>query len=178
MENHWSYSLIRKEKTHSELVMKNIENWISYLFKKKSCDSTTTAANDVRVMSTCDKFLFNVSDHLLDAEIICCLHLVYPHQSYWSCSPFPAIFWRIFKTCQLAQQFRMKKYKARYLIVYGLYPALKAKQQANNRRITMLQCLIQWNFEHAIETRCLKSVIYICNLLFLWFHNNIIALVT
>ena len=136
MENHWSYSLIRKEKTHCELVMKNIENWISYLFKKKSCDSTTTAANDVRVMSTCDKFLFNVSDHLLDAEIICCLHLVYPHQSYWSCSPFPAIFWRIFKTCQLAQQFRMKKYKARYLIVYGLYPALKAKQQANNRRIT------------------------------------------
>ena len=29
----------------------------------------------------------------------------------------------------VAQQFHMKKDKARYMIVYGLYPALKEKQQ-------------------------------------------------
>ena len=32
-------------------------------------------------------------------------------------------------TCPVAQQFHMKKDKARYMIVYGLYPSLKSKQQ-------------------------------------------------
>ena len=35
----------------------------------------------------------------------------------------------MFKTCPVAQQFHMKKDKARYIVVYGFYPALKAKQQ-------------------------------------------------
>ena len=35
----------------------------------------------------------------------------------------------MFKACLVAQQFRMKKGKARYMIVYGPYQALKAKKQ-------------------------------------------------
>ena len=35
----------------------------------------------------------------------------------------------MFKNYPVAQQFNMKKYKVRYMIVYGLYPALKAKQK-------------------------------------------------
>ena len=36
----------------------------------------------------------------------------------------------IFKACLVAQQFHMKKDKAGYMIVYGPYQALKAKQQS------------------------------------------------
>ena len=35
----------------------------------------------------------------------------------------------MYNSCAVVQQFHMKKDKARYMIVYGLYPALKAKQQ-------------------------------------------------
>ena len=67
--------------------------------------------------------------YVLDAVVIWCLHLVHSHQSYWSSNPLPIVFRRMFKTCPVAQQFHMKKDKARYMIVYGLYLSLKAKQQ-------------------------------------------------
>ena len=45
------------------------------------------------------------------------------------CNPLPTLFQRMFKTCPVAQQFYMKKDKARYMILYGPYPALKTKPQ-------------------------------------------------
>ena len=42
------------------------------------------------------------------------------------------VFWRILKTCSVAQQFDIKKDKATYMIVHGLYPALKTKQTKIN----------------------------------------------
>ena len=65
---------------------------------------------------------FFISEDLLDAEIIWCLHVV-PHIH---CS---MIFQRIFKTCLVVQQFHMKIDKAGYMIVYDLYPTLKVKNK-------------------------------------------------
>ena len=96
MEDH-SPTVSSERKTHSEFVMKRNENRIANLFKKESADSTT--ANEVQVVSTCAKSPFVISEDVLDAEIIWCLHLVHSHQSYWSCNPLPTVFWKMFKTC-------------------------------------------------------------------------------
>ena len=109
--------------------MKRNENRISNLVKKKSVYSAATTANEFQVVGTCAKPPFVVSEDVLDAEIIWCLHLVHSHQSYQLYNPLCAVFQRMFKTCPVVQQFHMKKDKAKYVIVYGLYPALKAKQQ-------------------------------------------------
>ena len=69
---------------------------------------------------------YDISDDVLDAEILWCLYIVDTHLSYRSCNPMPNIFKRMFKTCPLAQKFQMKKDKCRYMIMYGLYPAFKA----------------------------------------------------
>ena len=118
MENHQPYRLIRKEKR--ELVMKRNENKIGILFKKKSADSTATAANEVQMVGTCGK-PFVVPEEVLDAEISWCLRLVHSHQSYRSCNLLPTVFQRMFNSCPVAEQFPMQKDKARY------NPALKAK---------------------------------------------------
>ena len=102
----------QKGKTHNELVMKRNENRISNLFKKKSADSTATTANEVQVLRTYVE-PFVVTEDVLDVEIIWCLHLVHSHQSYRSCNPLPMVFQRMFKTCLIAQQYHMKKDKAR-----------------------------------------------------------------
>ena len=68
--------------------------------KKESADSTT--ANEVQVVSTCAKSLFVISEDVLDAEIIWCVHLVQSHQSYWSCNPLPMVFWKMFKSSSAA----------------------------------------------------------------------------
>ena len=112
--------------------MKSNENRISNLFKKKSTDSTATTANEVQVVSTYAKPPFVVSEDVLDTEIIWCLHLVHSHQSYRLCNCLPTVFQRMFKKCSVAQQFDMKEDRARYMIVYGLYPGLKAKQTKVN----------------------------------------------
>ena len=119
----------QKGKVHSELVMKRNETRVINLFKKKSADSTATTANDVQVVSNCVKSPFFVSEDVLDREIIWCLYLVHSHQSNRSSSPFPIVFKRMLKTSLLMQQFHMKKEKARYMIVCGLYPVLKGKQK-------------------------------------------------
>ena len=109
--------------------MKRNESRIGNLFKKKSTDFTSTTDDEVQVVNTCAKPPFVISEDVLDAEIIWCLHLVQSHQSYRSCNPLPSVFRRMFKICPVAQQFNMKKDKVKYMVVYGLYPALKAKQQ-------------------------------------------------
>ena len=114
---------------HNELFMKRNENRISNFFKKKSTNFTSTTDDEVQVVNTCVKLPFVISVDVLDAEIVWCLHLVQSHQSYWSCNPLPTVFWQMFKNCPVAQQFNMRKHKVRYMIVYGLYPALKARQQ-------------------------------------------------
>ena len=119
----------KKGKIHSELAMKRNENKIVNLFKKKSADSTATTANEVQVISTCARPPFVVSEDVLDVKIIWFLRLVHSHQNYQSRNRLPTFFQRRFKTCPVAQQFHMKNDKARYMIVYGLYSALKAKQQ-------------------------------------------------
>ena len=131
----------QKGKTHNELFMKRNENRIGNFFKKKSTDFTSTTDDEVQVVNTCAKPPFVISEDVLDAEIVWCLHLVKLHQSYGLCNPLPTVFQRMFKNCPVAQQFDMKKDKVRYMIVYGLYPALKAKQQKKNTCITMVQCL-------------------------------------
>ena len=83
-----------------------------------------------QTVSTSGKLPYVMADDVLDAEIVWCLHMVHSHLSYRSCDPIPPIFQRMFKTCPIAQQFHMKKDKAKYMIVYGLYPALKVKLQA------------------------------------------------
>ena len=65
---------------------------------------------------------FFISEDLLDAENIWCLHVI-PHIH---CS---MVFQRIFKTCLVVQQFHMKIDEAGYMIVYDLYPALKVKNK-------------------------------------------------
>ena len=112
-------------KKHQGVWKERAENRIGKLFNSTPLGTSSTAAVDGRpINSTLTPFV--LSDDVLDAEIIWCLHLVQSHQSYRSCNSLPEIFRPMFKTCPIAQQFQMKKDKVKYLIVYGLYPALKA----------------------------------------------------
>ena len=53
--------------------------------------------------------------------------MVQSHLSYSSCDPMAAVFERMFKADPVAQGFQMKKDNARYLIIYGIFPSLKAQ---------------------------------------------------
>ena len=119
----------QKGKTHNELFMKRNENRIGNFFKKKSTDFTSTTDDKVQVVNTYAKPPFVISEDVLDANIVWCLHLVQSHQPCRSCDFLPTVFRRMFKKCSVAQRFNMKKDKVRYMIIYGFYPALKAKQQ-------------------------------------------------
>ena len=89
--------------------MKRNENRIGNFFKKKSTDFTSTTDDEVQVVNTCAKPPFVISEDVLDAEIVWCLHLVQSHQCHQSCNPLPTIFQWIFENCPVAQQFNMKK---------------------------------------------------------------------
>ena len=111
----------QKGKGHTELVRAKTENRIGNFFKNASGSHT----DEAHVVSTCEKPPFVMSDDVLNAEIVWCLYLIQCHHSYRSCDPISGIFKRMFGlSCQLVQQFQLKKDKARYLIVYGIYPAL------------------------------------------------------
>ena len=114
----------QKGKMLSELVMIRNENRISNLFKKKSVDSTATTADKMQVVITCVKFPFIVSEDVLEDVLFSPLTSVLPVMQSSS-----MVFQRMFKTCPVVQQFYMKKDKARYMTVYGLYPDIKAKEQ-------------------------------------------------
>lgn len=114
----------QKGKTHVDIVKGKSENRIGSFFQKK-VEIPNTTQPDKAAVSTCKKPpRYVVSDDVLEAEIVWCLHLVQSHHSYRSCDPLSAVFQRMFKNSPIAEQFQLKKDKARYLIIYGIYPAL------------------------------------------------------
>ena len=129
MEYHRPFECHQKGLFRNELFMKRNENRIGNFFKKKSTDFTSTTDDKVQVVNTYAKPPFVISEDVLDANIVWCLHLVQSHQPCRSCDFLPTVFRRMFKKCSVAQRFNMKKDKVRYMIIYGFYPALKAKQQ-------------------------------------------------
>ena len=113
------------------------ENRIGTFFNKGSSGSSTTTAattlsasaspDEIQVVSSPKPPPYVISEDVLEAEICRCLHMVQSHLSYSSCDPMAAVFKRMFKADPVAQGFQMKKDKARYLIIYGIFPSLKAQ---------------------------------------------------
>ena len=127
----------QRGKKHSEIVQKQKEDRIGSFFRKPAIEATVeneTAESVAEIESTSSKpsnhIPYVVDDDVLDGEIMWCLHMVEPHLSCRSCDPMPNIFKRMFKNSPVAQKFKMKKDKAKYMIVYGLYPAFKEKLEA------------------------------------------------
>ena len=126
-----------KGKTHIGLIEKKKENRIGTFFNKGSSGSSTTTAattlsasaspDEIQVVSSPKPPPYVISEDVLEAEICWCLHMVQSHLSYSSCDPMAAVFKRMFKADPVAQGFQMKKDKARYLIIYGIFPSLKAQ---------------------------------------------------
>ena len=113
---------------HIKLVTKQKENRIGTYFNKGSSSTaspSTSTSPDTQVASTAKPPSYIISDDVLEAEIVWCLHMVQSHLSYRSCDPMQSIFKRMFKTDPVAQGFQMMKDKSRYLIIYGIFPALK-----------------------------------------------------
>ena len=126
----------QRGKKHSEIVQKQKEDRIGSFFGKPTIEAAVeneTAESVAETESTSSKLSNHIPyvvDDVLDAEIIWCLHMVKSHLSYRSCDPMPNIFKRMFKNSPVAQKFKMKKDKAKYMIVHGLYPAFKEKLEA------------------------------------------------
>ena len=126
----------QKGRGHNDLVTAKSQNRIGNYFNTKrtnsnQASSSSSASSNTEEVQIVEKPLpapstlpYVSSDDILEAEIVWCLYLVQCHHSYRSCDPVPSVLNRMFSSCQLIKKFQMKKDKARYLIVYGIYPAL------------------------------------------------------
>ena len=88
------------------------------------------------------KIPYDVKDDTVDAEILWCLNMVETHQSYRSCEPVPKLFKRMFKTDPVAEKFKMKKDKARYYIIYGIFRHYKAQLSRVYEKLNGIACLL------------------------------------
>ena len=70
---------------------------------------------------------FVLDENTLNAEMIRCLNVVKSHHSFRSCDSLKDLFKVIFPDSAIPDKFSLVKDKARYMIIYGSYPAFKHK---------------------------------------------------
>ena len=70
---------------------------------------------------------FVLDENTLNAEIIWCLNLVKSHHSFRSCDSLKSLFKVMFPDSAIPDKFSLGKDKARYMIIYGIYPTFKQK---------------------------------------------------
>ena len=91
---------------------------------------------------------YDVKDDTVDAEILWCLNMVETHQSYRSVNDVPKLFKRMFKTDPVAQKFKLMKDKARYYIVYGIFPSFQATVIKNIQKSKFYSVSFDESFNH------------------------------
>ena len=117
-------------KTHSAKYSERLKNQIGNFFGASSKQSSSKK-KDEETGSSCSgiqsqlKLPFDLGAEVLDAEILWCLYMVETHQSFRSCDKLPKLFQRMFQHDPVAQQYKMRKDKSRYFILYGIYPVFK-----------------------------------------------------
>ena len=67
---------------------------------------------------------FVLDKNTLNAEAVCCLNVVKSHHSLRSYDSLKNLFKVIFPDSAIPEKFSLGKDKVRYMIIYGIYPAL------------------------------------------------------
>ena len=129
-----------KGKCHTDKVEKRSRNVIGSFLVKPSVDVdvdveevATPSQESPSCSKTQTKLAYDCKDDTIDAEILWSLYVVKTHQSYRSCDTLGKIFKRAFKKDPVAQHFQLKKDKARYFIVYGIFPSFQRTVISNIR---------------------------------------------
>ena len=111
-----------KGKKHEKILEDRKKNAIGNFFTRVEDQQPTSSKQQQSVLVA----PYDLGVEVEAAEIKWCLHMVESHLSYKSCDAIPDLFKKMFPNSPVAQHFQMKKDKARYLIVFGIYPALRA----------------------------------------------------
>ena len=77
-------------------------------------------------------FSFVLDENTLIAEILWCLNVANSHHSFTSCDSLKNLFKVMFPHTAIPDKFSLGKDKARYMIIYGIYPAFKQKLKSMN----------------------------------------------
>ena len=94
-----------------------------------------------------------------------CRNMVKTHQSDRSCETVLELFKRMFKTDLVVQKFKMKKDKARYCIIYGIFPSLQATVIKNIHKARWYCVYFDESFNHD-KQMCQMDII-------IWYMNEI-----
>ena len=113
-------------KRHGEKLENRRKSMIGHYFVKKGANAEDQPTSSSKPQSSVLVAPYDLSAEVEAADIRWCLHMVDSHLSYRSCDVMPDLFKKMFPDSPVAQQFQMKKDKARYMIVFGIYPALRA----------------------------------------------------
>ena len=70
---------------------------------------------------------FVLDENTLNAEIVWCLNVVKSRHSFRSCDSLKKLFKVMFPDSAIPDIFSLGKDKAKYMIIYGIYPAFKQK---------------------------------------------------
>ena len=70
---------------------------------------------------------FVLDENTLNAKIVCCLDVVNSHHSFRSFDSLKNQFKIMFPDSSISDKFSLGKDKAKYMIIYGIYPAFKQK---------------------------------------------------
>ena len=133
---------------HNDKLKERNKDQIGSFFKKSSSSA------DVEVVALCSKTQskipcgYDVKDDTVDAEILWCLNMVETNQSYRSVNDVPKLFKRMFKTDPVAQKFKLMKDKARYYIVYGIFPSFQATVIKNIQKSKFYSVSFDESFNH------------------------------
>ena len=92
--------------------------------KSDRVSKPTEAPANSKAQETVDHLLDNKEDTLY-AEILWCLRMIFPHESYNSCSDLSEISQRIFFDSEIAAKFSLGKTKSRHTFLYGIAPEFK-----------------------------------------------------
>lgn len=123
-----------KSKCHNDKIEQRSRNVISNYLAKPSLDvEVATPLASPSCSKTQTKLAYDCQNETIDAEILWSLYVVQTHQSYRSCDLLNKIFKRAFKNDPAAQNFQLKKDKARYFIIYGIFPFFQKNVISNIR---------------------------------------------
>ena len=125
-------ALEKAKKTKSmKLFLSSQSSELFNFIKKEGCLSPQSSLKSAKVgpaeVQEGPLSSFVLDENILNAEIIWCLNVVRSHHSFRSCDSLKNLFKVMFPYSDIPDKFSLGKDKARYMIIYGIYPAFKEK---------------------------------------------------